>query len=90
MITFTDVKTGKQIAVYEAETYQYGSKNQKRLSSVVSAKYILVTGDNRGRLPDWVRRILKTNNLWFRKIGRTTYVSNTFALIPGGIGGRAP
>ena len=80
MIEFTDNKTGKTLLVFPAGTFKYGSQNQRRFADKVSAKYILLTGDDRGRLPLWVKRVLKENNLWYRKIGCTTYKSNTFAL----------
>ena len=80
MIEFTDNKTGKILVVSHAESFKYGSQNQRRFADKISAKYILITGDNRGRLPLWVKRVLEENNLWYRKIGRTTYVSNTYAL----------
>ena len=80
MLTLTDKETKKQISVYPSKDYKYGSKNQKRRAESISAQYILVTGDNRGRLPDWVKRILKTEQMWFKKIGGTTFVSNVFAL----------
>jgi hypothetical protein len=80
MIEFTDNKTGKTLLVFPAESFKYGSQNQRRFADTVSAKYILITGDNRGRLPLWTMRVLKENNLWYRKIGCTTYKSNTFAL----------
>jgi hypothetical protein len=82
MIDFTDIETEKIMSVYQPELFKYGSRKQKLFAENLSANYILVTGDNRGRLPMWIKRILKSNGLWFKKIGCTTYRSNTFALYP--------
>ena len=81
MLNLKDDKTGKILEnVYPVEVFKYGSRNQKIFAGRLSAKYILVTGDHRGHLPLWVHRVLKQNGLWFKKIGRTTYKTNTFAL----------
>jgi hypothetical protein len=80
MIDFTDSQTRKKLSVFRADLFQYGSKRQKIVADSICAKYIIITGDNRGRLPEWKKRIFRENHLWFRKIGRTTYKTNTFAL----------
>ena len=79
-IIFQDTLAGKTLTVYPAESYPYGSTQQRLLSRSVCAKYIMVTGDNRGRVPQWVVRILDDHKLSYKQIGRTTNRSTTFAL----------
>ena len=75
---FTDPKTGKQIALYDAETWTYKSRGQKQIAESKKALYIFVRGDERGYLPKWVIRALNEHGLYWKKIGRTTYKSNTY------------
>ena len=58
------------------------NSNQERRATQLNAKRILFWNhDCRGQLPLYVTNAIKTAGYKVEKIGYTTYVSNTFALV---------
>ena len=74
-----DKITGKSIVLSGAVDWEYRSMTQRLNAEFVNAQYIFVRGDERGYLPKWIVRTLQTVGLSARKIGCTTYRSNTYA-----------
>jgi len=66
------------------ENYEFPkNSNQEVMAKNLGATRILHwSHDSRGRLPNYVMTSINAHGYTVEKIGYTTYVSNTFGLIP--------